>query len=151
MTDEPQFGRAEAGVGYRDRPAAFGVVERDGRIACVRVTTRKQHSWIDLPGGALDPGETESAALVREFCEETGLALAPGELFARAAQRFRLSGGQAVNNRCAFFTAAVRSYDPGAKVEDDHELVWIDPMEALRAFRHDAHAWAVTAWMRRQP
>jgi len=150
MTSEPQFGRADPGVDYADRPAAFGVVEQDGRIACVRVTTRKGHSWLDLPGGALDPGEDEAEALVREFGEETGLEIEAGEVFARAAQRFRLSAGQPVNNRCAFFTAEVRGYDPTAKCEDDHELVWTHPHEALASLRHEAHAWAVTAWLRRR-
>ncbi len=34
------------------------------------------------------------------------------------------------------------------KVEADHELVWITPHDALRRLRHDAHAWAVAAWLR---
>jgi 8-oxo-dGTP diphosphatase len=35
------------------------------------------------------------------------------------------------------------------KVEDDHTLVWLDPRDAVVALRHDAHAWAVAAWLRR--
>lgn len=146
----PQFGAADSGVDHVDRPAAFGVVERDGALACVRITTDRGQSWIDLPGGALDPGEDDARALVREFCEETGLRIQPGQLFARASQRFRKTDGQAVNNRCAFFTAEVLSHDPAAKVEDDHELIWMDPVAALKVLRHDAHAWAVAAWLRRE-
>jgi len=148
MSQELQFGFAEPGTAYTPRPAAFGVVEREGRIACVRVT-QQAASWTDLPGGAVDPWESEAEALVREFREETGLAVEPGDVFARAAQRFRKSDGQPVNNLGAFFTARAVAYDPAAKVEDDHELVWLEPAEALKALRHDAHAWAVTAWLRR--
>ena len=35
------------------------------------------------------------------------------------------------------------------KIEDDHTLVWMDPHAAIAALRHDAHAWAVAAWLRR--
>ena len=43
-----QFGRAQPGVDYRDRPAAFGVVERDGRVAVVFVI-RRDGQYFDLP------------------------------------------------------------------------------------------------------
>ena len=63
-----EFGVAEPGATYRERPCAFGVVVRDGRIACVRVE-RGERSYYDLPGGAIDRGETESHALTREFID----------------------------------------------------------------------------------
>jgi 8-oxo-dGTP diphosphatase len=38
--------------------------------------------------------------------------------------------------------------DPLAKVETDHELVWLHVHTALAELRHDAHAWAVAKWLR---
>jgi 8-oxo-dGTP diphosphatase len=38
--------------------------------------------------------------------------------------------------------------DEGLKIEDDHALVWLAPAEALVRLRHEAHAWAVAAWLR---
>jgi len=58
MSPAPQFGDPEPGCDYPDRPAAFAIVERDGRIACVRVAWRRGGPKIDLPGGGLDPGES---------------------------------------------------------------------------------------------
>lgn len=142
-----QFGQAEAGETYVDRPCAFGVVERDGRIAVVHVT-KPEAAFHDLPGGALDPGEDEAQALVREFGEETGLHVRADVLFTRAQQFMIKEEGQAVNNLCAFFSAAVVGEDPGLKIEDDHALIWMDPHDALVRLRHDAHAWAVLAWLR---
>lgn len=147
MTPRLQFGEAEPGASYRERPTAFGIVERDGRIACVRVD-RGARSYFDLPGGAVDGDETEAEALVREFAEETGLTVAAGERFAEAGQFFRKSEGQPVNNVGGFWTASVVALDPTAKIEDDHELVWLDPQRALAELRHDAHAWAVAKWLR---
>ncbi|MBC6981103.1 NUDIX domain-containing protein [Caulobacter sp. 17J80-11] len=143
-----QFGEQKPGLDYQDRPCAFGVLPRDGKIACVQVD-RGEGSYFDLPGGAIDGGETEAEALVREFAEETGLTVRAGETFAWAGQYFQKSDGQPVNNLAAFVTADAVGEDPSAKVEEDHELVWLDPHDALAKLRHDAHAWAVAAWLRR--
>jgi 8-oxo-dGTP diphosphatase len=142
-----QFGERVPGDDYRDRPAAFGLARRGDAIACVRVE-KEGKSWIDLPGGAIDPGETAQQALVREFREETGLKVAAATEIAHAAQYMRKTDGETVNNLCAFFVADISGEDPAAKSEDDHELVWLDPQEALKRLRHDAHAWAVAAWLR---
>ena len=99
----PQFGEPEPGRAYKDRPAAFGVLERDGRVAVVRVTKPGHRPWLDLPGGALDPGEDDAQALVREFGEETGLAIEAGQPLGRADQLFVNTDGVAYNNRSALF------------------------------------------------
>lgn len=143
-----QFGEAEPGLSYVDRPCAFGVVERDGRIALVHIV-KPDAAFHDLPGGAIDPGETEAEALVREFGEETGLRVRAGEAFTRADQFMVKEDGTPVNNRCGMFGATVDGEDAALKIEADHTLVWRDPREALTLLRHDAHAWAVLAWLRR--
>ena len=143
-----QFGEPAPGLDYRPRPTAFGLALRDGRLACVRVD-RGAESYFDLPGGAIDGAETEAEALVREFVEETGLTVAPESRLGEAAQYFRKSDGTPVNNLAGFWTARILAETPAAKVEADHELVWLAPEIALVRLRHDAHAWAVAAWLRR--
>lgn len=145
-----QFGLTDPALAYKNRPTAFGLVLHDGKIACVRVD-RGDGSYYDLPGGAVDGDETEEEALIREFVEETGMAVRPFTRIAEAAQYFRKSDGEAVNNRGGFWIAEMLSVDTGSKVEDDHELVWLHPHTALNELRHDAHAWAVAAWLRRTP
>ena len=144
-----QFGRPEPGHTYEDRPTAFGLVFRDGRLACVRVD-RGEGSYYDLPGGAIDGDETEEQAMVREFVEETGLTIRPDQRLGEAGQYFLKSDGRAVNNLAGFWTAEVEREDPTTKIEDDHELHWLDPQRALSELRHDAHAWAVAIWLRRR-
>lgn len=148
MTETLQFGEKQPGLTYADRPTAFGVAAKDGRIACARISGEGKVGY-DLPGGALDPGETEAEALAREFAEETGLMVRPGDLLGRAGQYLVKADGRAVNNLCAFYAVEVLGLDPGAKVEDDHELVWLDPAEALVRLKHEAHAWGVLRWLRR--
>ena len=144
-----QFGRPEPGHTYEDRPTAFGLVFRDGRLACVRVD-RGEGSYYDLPGGAIDGDETEEQAMVREFVEETGLTIRPDQRLGEAGQYFLKSDGRAVNNLAGFWTAEVEREDPTTKIEDDHELHWLDPQRALSELRHDAHAWAAAIWLRRR-
>ena len=144
-----QFGVHEPGVVYRDRPCAFGVAESGGKIAVVRVVRNGEAAYYDLPGGALDDGEDEARALVREFGEETGLKVRPAGLMCRADQYMTKSDGEQVNNRSGLYRVEVVGEDPALKVEDDHELVWLKPETALRRLRHDSHAWAVACWLRR--
>ena len=145
----PQFGEPQPGRTYRDRPAAFGIVEREGKIALVRVQKPGHPAWLDLPGGALDPGEDAAQAVVREFGEEAGLKVAVGEAFTRADQYFVNTDGEAFDNLGTFFTLTLEGEDPSLRIEDDHSLVWLEPDAAVVELRHDAHAWAVAAWLRR--
>ena len=148
MSATLQFGTAGPGDDHRLRATAFGLVIQDGKLACVRVD-RGEGSYFDLPGGAVDGDETEEQAVVREFLEETGMTVRPLARIAHAAQYFHKSDGEPLNNIGGFWIAEQLSLNPAAKVEADHELVWLAPSAALARLRHEAHAWAVTVWLRR--
>lgn len=144
-----QFGQPKAGRDHTPRPAAFGIA-RDavGKVGLVRVRPAAGGDWLDLPGGAVDPGENEHLALIREFGEEAGLVIAVGEPIVTVAQYFLKSDGQAVNNQGSVYVVTVEREDAALKIEDDHQLVWLDPNEAVRRLRHDSHAWAMAKWLR---
>jgi 8-oxo-dGTP diphosphatase len=144
-----QFGFRDPSLDYPDRPAAFAVVARATMIALVRITRDGHAPYYDLPGGALESGETAEQAVVREFAEETGLVILPVRRLGQADQFLIKTDGAAANNRSVLFEADLMREDPSLKIEDDHELVWLDADEALRRLRHDSHAWAVLAWLRR--
>jgi 8-oxo-dGTP diphosphatase len=146
----PQFGDPAPGRGHRDRPAAFGVLERDGLVALVRVKKPRHAAWLDLPGGALDPGETEAVAVVREFGEETGLRVSAGALLGRADQYFVNTDDEALNNRQALFVVHFEADAPALKHDLDHTLTWLSPLEAITRLRHASHAWAVALFLRRR-
>lgn len=142
-----QFGTARPGLDYHHRAATFGLAERDGCLACVRVD-RGEATYFDLPGGAVDGEESEQQALVREFGEETGLIIQPVDRLTEAGQFFRKTDGAPINNVGGFWTVSLTGFDASLQCEADHELVWLTPREALASLRHDAHAWAVTSWLR---
>ncbi|HEX3408316.1 MAG TPA: NUDIX domain-containing protein [Caulobacteraceae bacterium] len=146
----PQFGDPHPSLIYRDRPAAFGVLEREGLVALVAVEKPGHAAWLDLPGGALDPGEDAEAAMIREFGEETGLAVAAGEVLGEADQFFINTDGEAYNNRQTLFETRLLDEAPQLKIEADHTLVWLPLIDAVARLRHDSHAWAVTLALRRR-
>jgi 8-oxo-dGTP diphosphatase len=148
----PQFGQAEPGATYPDRPAAFAVVEREGLIALVRVERRGRGLVLDLPGGGIDEGETAAEAAVRECGEEAGLVVAlDAEPFVHADHFFLHNDGEIRNTRGAFFVGRVLAEDAALKIEDDHELAWTAPDEALLRLDRESHVWAVVSWLRLRP
>jgi len=145
----PQFGQAEPGATYPDRPAAFAVVERDDLIALVRVERRGRGLVLDLPGGGIDEGETAAEAAVRECGEEAGLVVAlDAEPFVLADHFFLHNDGVVRNTRGSFFVGRVMAEDPALKIEDDHDLVWTKPQDALLRLDRESHVWAIVTWLR---
>ncbi|HIT76096.1 MAG TPA: NUDIX domain-containing protein [Candidatus Avipropionibacterium avicola] len=49
-------------------------------------------SWWVVPGGGMDPGETEAGTAVRELAEETGCRVAEGQLLGPIAHRHVVHG-----------------------------------------------------------
>jgi len=145
----PQFGEAQPGRDYPDRPAAFVVVERGGKIALARVRFAGGGGRLDLPGGGLDPGETAAQAAARECGEEVGLRIETGEEITRADHFFVNEKDEAKNTRGIFFAARLIAEAPDLKTEADHELEWMAPHDALVRLDRESHVWAVACWLRR--
>ncbi len=59
-----------------------GAVVHDatGRLLLIRRATDPGRGQWSLPGGRVEPGETDAEAVIRELREETGLEVVPGKL-----------------------------------------------------------------------
>ena len=64
------------------RIPCVGAVVRDGagRLLLIKRGHDPEAGRWSLPGGRIEPGETDAQALVREMREETGLTVLPGPL-----------------------------------------------------------------------
>ena len=69
------------------REACVGAIIRDGsgRVLLVRRANEPGRGLWSLPGGRVEPGEAEEAAVVREVHEETGLVVRVEALVGRVA------------------------------------------------------------------
>lgn len=50
----------------------YGICVQDGKVLMIRKSRGPYKGLLDLPGGKIEPGETLTEALHREFDEETG-------------------------------------------------------------------------------
>lgn len=64
------------------RIACVGAVIKDeaGRLLLIRRGHEPAAGLWSIPGGRIEPGESDASALVREVLEETGLTVVPGRL-----------------------------------------------------------------------
>jgi 8-oxo-dGTP diphosphatase len=64
------------------RIACVGAIVRDGagRLLLIQRGHDPEAGRWSLPGGRIEPGESDTRALVREMIEETGLTVEPGPL-----------------------------------------------------------------------
>ncbi len=69
--------------------------------------------WWVVPGGGMDPGESEEQTAVREIAEETGLALDPAELLGPVARRHVVHGysDQVIEQQESFYLARVATFE----------------------------------------
>jgi len=59
------------------------VTDRRGRLLMIKRGHEPGAGLWSIPGGRIEPGETDTEALVREMFEETGLAVKVGRLIGR--------------------------------------------------------------------
>jgi ADP-ribose pyrophosphatase YjhB (NUDIX family) len=98
------------------------VVGDDGRLLLIKRGHEPGAGLWSLPGGRVEPGETDEQAVIREVAEETGLAVRPGRL---AGSLRRPGPGGAVfdiRDYCATVTGGVL-----AAGDDAADARWVDP------------------------
>lgn len=98
------------------------VIIEDGRVLLL---ANDRGEW-ELPGGRIDPGESESVALVREIEEELGVAARLGPRL--ADELFEVIPGRHV--RIVSYGCAIQA-EGGLRISGEHrDLLWA-PVDGL--------------------
>ena len=98
-----------------------GVIERGGEILCAQRGTSQRHAGMwELPGGKVEPGESDAEALVRELEEELGVIVRVGEQLGTSDHDYPGQAIRLVAYRCTI--------DQGQPVASEHaEIRWVAP------------------------
>jgi 8-oxo-dGTP diphosphatase len=87
-----------------------------GRLLLIKRANEPGRGRWSLPGGRVEPGEDDAAALVREMAEETGLVVEPGALVGRV----RRGGYDIADYRCRVVGGTLLAGD------DALDALWCD-------------------------
>ena len=129
------------------RVRAVGAIIRDGagRLLLVQRGHAPAQGLWTIPGGKVEPGETDAQALAREIAEETGLAIEVGPL-AGSVQRPGLPG--TIYEIFDYDATLVDATAEARAADDAADLRWVHPDELGALSLTDGLVDALTAWGR---
>jgi len=106
-------------------PCVGAIITDDlGRLLLIKRGHAPGAGLWSLPGGRIEPGETDAEALVREIREETGLAVEAGHLVGTVRRPAR--GGDVFDIRDYTATVTGGTLQPG---DDAADVRWADALE----------------------
>jgi 8-oxo-dGTP diphosphatase len=119
MSDSTHTVRCVGGLAYDEK----------GRLLLIQRAHDPGRGLWSVPGGRVEPGEDDEAALIREMHEETGLAVRPGALVGRV----RRGPFEIFDYRCTVVGGALCAGDDAADARwcDAAELAALPLVELL--------------------
>lgn len=120
-----------------------GAIVKDGqgRLLLIRRGHDPDAGLWSLPGGRIEPGETDAEALVREMLEETGLLVEPGQLTGRV--RRPAGNRDVIDIRDYAATVTGGTLRPG---DDAADARWVDAADLDSLELTEGLTEALTAW-----
>lgn len=140
----PEFGTKQPGIEYIHRPGVYAVIENDERRIAVIETIKGYF----LPGGGIDPGESDVVALSREVLEETGYQVSIHAEIGESVEYIEVEGeGKHYQIYSRFYRTRLGSKINNS-VEKDHRLAWLLIDEALKLLKRQAQVWIIQNMMK---
>lgn len=117
----------------------------NGKVLLLQRSSSDIHrpSKYDIPGGAVDAGESIQAALIREVQEETGLLITPKML--QEITGFGVSSNESAVEKHVYIARQDMDAEPQVRLSQEHEsYIWLSPQDALETFRHPFYGAALS-------
>jgi 8-oxo-dGTP diphosphatase len=137
------FGEILPGVKYVERPGGYAFIQNEVReFAIIRTP-----NGIFLPGGGLD-GDDPETGLRRELHEEMQFVLVKAKFLFQAIQYHWSEHYKSHFKKVGHFFEVEGYRPPGAKMEDEHSLLWLPALEAERVLTQEFQRWAIGTYVR---
>jgi len=117
------------------------VFDAQGRLLVIQRGHDPGAGLWSIPGGRIEPGETDEQALVRELLEETNLQVMVGKLVGRVWREG--PGGTVIDIRDYAATVAAGTLCPG---DDAADARWVTAAELARLEVTEGLIEALTEW-----
>jgi 8-oxo-dGTP diphosphatase len=117
------------------------ITDAAGRLLLIKRGHEPGKGLWSIPGGRVEPGETDEQAVIREVREETGLVVQPGRLI--GAVRWPAPAGAMLDIRDY---AAIVTGGTLAAGDDADDARWAGPAELAGLSLTDGLAEALTDW-----
>lgn len=138
-TEEKVFGQKLDNIEYTDRIGVYGIViNEEGNIAVI-----KTPGGYFLPGGGIENSESHEECIKREFIEETGYDIEIKK-YIGSASIYHITRTNQYKRGIGYYYIVNLKDKTHDKVEDDHELIWIDAEECNKKLFLENQAWAVS-------
>ena len=123
-------------------PCVGAIIKDDlGRLLLIKRRHAPGAGLWSLPGGRIEPGETDAEALVREIREETGFTVEAGHLVGTVRRPAR--GGAVFDIRDYTATVTGGMLRPG---DDAADARWVDAIELESLPITDGLTETLTSW-----
>ena len=123
-------------------PCVGAVIKDDlGRLLLIKRGHPPAAGLWSLPGGRIEPGETDAEALVREMREETGLEIEAGQLIGTVRRPGQDGGVLDIRDYAAAVTGG--TLRPG---DDAADARWVDASELASLPLTEGLVEALTGW-----
>jgi len=117
------------------------ITDERGRLLLIRRGHDPGAGLWSLPGGRVEPGETDAEALVREMREETGLVVQAGRLLGSVRRPYR--DGDVIDIRDYVATVIGGTLNAG---DDAADIRWVDEEDLARLPVTEGLAEILTSW-----
>jgi 8-oxo-dGTP diphosphatase len=135
------FGEKIEGIQYTNRPAVYGLFfdQENAKMTVIQTGDGKYF----LPGGGIEASETHEECMKREALEEIGAEIEVGPFLGEALRYFYSTNEDKyyLSEGYFYLCEIVRQISP--PLEEDHTLLWLDPLEAAAGLYHEHQGWAV--------
>lgn len=148
MVHDPVFGTKDPKLDYQKRIGVYAVIpDQSGKR--LLILGAPNHALF-LPGGEVEPGESDEETIRRELLEEFGVTVTIGEKLGRASEYFYSHHRQTAYDHPATFYACSDLRKVAEPLEDFNTLMLMPIAEAAAQLKRPTHRWGVAQWLQGQ-